>query len=86
MLYTNGNCSIKLRGGTSPRFHLNQGVRQGCPIIPYSFLIAVQFLNLHIKQSSLQGMNVVINLLRLSQLADDPVFIKELIKFLNTEN
>ncbi len=40
MLYINGNSSIKLSNGTSPRFFLNRGVRQGCPVSPYLFLIA----------------------------------------------
>jgi len=48
MLYVNGNIFIKLKNSTSPRFFLDRGVRQGCPVSPYLFLIAVQFLNLHI--------------------------------------
>lgn len=44
MLYTNRNSSIKLSNGTSPRFFLKRGVRQGCPVSPYLFLIATQFL------------------------------------------
>lgn len=33
-LYMNGNSSIKLKHGTSPRFDLKRGIRQGCPISP----------------------------------------------------
>ena len=37
-LYNNANCSINLNSGTSPRFQLSRGVRQGCPISPYLFI------------------------------------------------
>ncbi|KAF7640971.1 hypothetical protein LDENG_00002500, partial [Lucifuga dentata] len=41
-LYANGNCSIKLKYGTSPRFALSRGIRQGClfPHIYFYFLLS----------------------------------------------
>lgn len=71
MLYCNGNSSIRLNNGTSPRFSLNRGVRQGCPISPYLFLLATQFLNLHIKESPVKGISIAGTDLFISQLADD---------------
>ncbi len=58
MLYKNANSSIKLSNGTSPSFFFNCGVRQGCPVSPYLFLIAVQFLNLYIKRSNIKGVTI----------------------------
>ncbi|XP_051811827.1 LINE-1 reverse transcriptase homolog isoform X1 [Acanthochromis polyacanthus] len=77
-LYSNANSSIKLSHGTTPRFPLNRGVRQGCPLSPYIFLIAVQFLNLQVKNSSLKGVSIAKNEIKISQLADDTVlFLKD---------
>uniref|UniRef100_A0A9J8BAW3 Reverse transcriptase domain-containing protein n=1 Tax=Cyprinus carpio carpio TaxID=630221 RepID=A0A9J8BAW3_CYPCA len=78
MFYTNCNSSIKLSSGTSPRFTLNRGVRQGCPISPYLFLIATELPNLHIIESPLKGITVDDTEVVISQLADDTVlFLKD---------
>ncbi len=78
MLYTNCNSSIKLSSGTSPRFALNRGVRQGCPISPYLFLIATELLHLHIRESPLKGITVDDTEVVITQLADDTVlFLKD---------
>ncbi len=68
-LYSNSN--RKLASGTSPRFSLKRGVRQGCPLSVYVFLLSVQFLNLPVKLSSLKGMVVANREIFMSQLADD---------------
>lgn len=79
MLYCNGNSSIRLNNGTSPRFSLKRGVRQGCPISPYLFLIATQFLNLHIKESPVKGISIAGTELIISQLADDTaLFLRDI--------
>ncbi|KAF7654162.1 hypothetical protein LDENG_00073330 [Lucifuga dentata] len=57
-LYANGNCSIKLKYSTSPRFALSRGISQGCPISPYLFLLSAQLLTTPILQSDLQGVSV----------------------------
>lgn len=47
-LYSNANSSIRMKNGTTSRFSLNRGVRQGCPISPYLifFYFAPKFLPL----------------------------------------
>lgn len=70
-LYYDANCSIKLRNGTSPRFNLSRGIRQGCPISPYLFLLCSQLLADHVKQSPLRGITAVGSEIIISQLADD---------------
>ena len=71
MLYINGNSSIKLSNGTSPRFFLKRGVRQGCPVSPYLFLSATHFLSTHINNSQLKGITIGNTKIKISQLADD---------------
>ncbi len=41
-LYNNANASIKLQHGTTHRFNIERGIRQGCPISPYLFLLPMQ--------------------------------------------
>ncbi len=76
-LYAHGNSSIKLKYGTSPRFDLQRGIRQGCPIPPYLFILTTQLLANHIKNSTLQGVSVMGREIIISQLADDTtLFLK----------
>uniref|UniRef100_A0A8C7XZI9 Reverse transcriptase domain-containing protein n=1 Tax=Oryzias sinensis TaxID=183150 RepID=A0A8C7XZI9_9TELE len=76
-LYRNCNSSIKLAGGTSPRFNLERGIRQGCPVSPYLFLLVPQLLTDHIKSSALEGINLIDKELIITQLADDTtLFLK----------
>lgn len=70
-LYKNGNSSIKLMSGTSPRFNLSRGIRQGCPTSPYLFLIVAQLLAVHIKSSTVKGISLIGKELIITQLADD---------------
>ncbi len=77
-LYSNANCSINLKWGTSPRFQLSRGVRQGCPVSPYLFLIAAQLLSSSLSSSALQGITVANKYILISQLADDTtLFLKD---------
>ncbi len=62
-LYNNANCSIKLKHGTTSRFYLKIGIRQGCPISPYIFLLVTQLLSMQVKNKKV--------LLMVSQLQID---------------
>lgn len=76
-LYKNGNCSINLKSGTSPRFNMFRGVRQGCPLSPYLFLIAAQLLTTSLLHSQLLGINIADKHIIITQLADDTtLFLK----------
>ncbi len=70
-LYAFGNSSIKLPHGTTKRFGIERGVRQGCPVSPYLFLLPMQILTNYIKNSSLKGISIAGRVISLSQPADD---------------
>ncbi len=73
----NANSSIKLKHGTSSRFDIKRGIRQGCPISPYLFVLAAQLLADQVKQSNLTGISIAGREVIISQLADDTtLFLK----------
>ena len=76
-LYAHSNSSIKVKHGTTPRFVLKRGIRQGCPISPYLFLLCTQILTTHIN-SNIKGINIACRDILISQLADDTtLFLKD---------
>lgn len=70
-MYKKVNCSIEMQTGTSPRFDLGCGIRQGCPVSPYLFLICAQLLSDFIKQRPIKGIFIADREVIISQLADD---------------
>lgn len=48
-----------------------RGIRQGCPVSPYLFVIESQLFTSYLLNSSLQGINIANNHILISQLADD---------------
>jgi len=79
LFYTNTNSSVALPIGTSPRFDVKRGVKQGCPISPSLFILATEMLALLIKNSNVKSLNVFGQKIVLSQLADDTtLFLKDL--------
>lgn len=76
-MYKKANCSIKMHTGTTPRFDLGCGIRQGCPVSPYLFLICAQLLSDLIKQSPIKGITIADREIIISQLAHDTsLFLK----------
>lgn len=76
-LYANGNSSMKLSDGTTQRFCLERGIRQGCPVSVYLFLIVAHVFCHFIKSNNLEGISITGRNIILSQLADDTtLFLK----------
>ncbi len=76
-LYKNGNCSIHLFNGTSTRFDISKGIRQGFPVSLYLFLLVSQLLSSYIKSSPIRGITIVDREIQITQLADDKIIQNE---------
>ncbi len=78
-LYNDINSCVSLSNGTSPRFYVSRGIRQGCPISPFLFLLAAELLNLYVVNcTGIKGIQIGEEELIISQLADDTcIFLKD---------
>lgn len=72
--------TVNVNGTLSPTFKIERGVRQGCPLAPYLFIIVIEALNTMIREETRRG-NVKGILLpenerqqTLAQYADDTSF------------
>ena len=71
-LYKNIISTIINNGNISEWFSPRRGVRQGCPISPYIFIIAVELLAITIRENpEIKGIDIHDKVLKISQLADD---------------
>ena len=71
-LYSNINSCVSLAQGTSPRFDVKCGIRQGCLISPFLFLIATELLDLFLVNCvNVEVIKIGDSVLTISQLADD---------------
>jgi Reverse transcriptase (RNA-dependent DNA polymerase) len=55
LLHNQNTASININGYLTKPFPVGSGVRQGCPLAPYLFILAINSLLAHIQHSSLQG-------------------------------
>ena len=77
-LYSDCNSSVKLPWGTTHRFNISRGIKQGDPAAPFLFLLVMQVMALHLYNDNFQGINVVGKEIKCCQLADDTaIFLKD---------
>jgi hypothetical protein len=55
LLFFQVEACVSINGRTTDKFRIGQGVRQGCLLAPYLFLIVGEVLNLNIKQEVAAG-------------------------------
>ena len=79
-LYNDISSCVINNGRTSEWFKPQRGVRQGCPISPYLFIITIELLAIHIRENKdIQGIDVRDKVLKICQLADDTTcFVKDI--------
>ena len=71
-LYNDISTAVINNGNTSRWFYPERGVRQGCPISPYLFILAVETLSHNIRESQIiKGIFINNTEIKICQLADD---------------
>ena len=72
ILYTDITSCVINNGVSTPFFEISRGVRQGCPLSPYLFILCVELLAIAIRNNKhIQGINIGETEFKISQLADD---------------
>ncbi len=76
MLYNNSEYTVINNGNICDYFKLERGVRQGCPISAYIFILAIEVLANKIKfEKDMKVININNKTIKLSMLADDLTLI-----------
>ncbi|KAL9974209.1 hypothetical protein ACROYT_G011222 [Oculina patagonica] len=89
--YTNVESAVLNNGYATNWFKPSKGVRQGCPLSPYLFILSAELMSIKLRHDpGVKGINLYGNELKLSQFADDTnLFCADLIsveKALNIVN
>ena len=76
LFYTDISSCIQNNGWSSDFFNLTRGIRQGCPLSPYLFILCVEILGSAIRNhDQIKGICVLGTECKLSQYADDTTLI-----------
>ena len=76
LFYTDISSSIQNNGWTSDFFNLSRGVRQGCPLSSYLFILCAEILGAAIRRDKqIHGIRISDKECKVSQYADDTTLI-----------
>ena len=76
VFYSSPESAVLNNGFSTNYFQLSRGVRQGCPLSPYLFILGVEILACKIRQNKeIQGIKVFNSEAKISQFADDTSLI-----------
>ena len=76
IFYTDISSSIQNNGWSSDFFNLSRGVRQGCPLSPYLFILCAEILGAAVRRDTIiRGIKISDNEYKISQYADDTTLI-----------
>ena len=78
LFYTDAKSCVTNNGYMSDFFLINRGVRQGCPLSPYLFIICIELLSYEISHNiNIRGVNIAGNEVKESLFADDATFFTD---------
>ena len=78
LFYTNAKSCVSNNGHHSDFFDIRRGVRLGCPLSPYLFIICIELLsNQVLKNPDIKGINIKGKEFKTSLFADDAAFIMD---------
>ena len=70
--YTNVESAVLNNGRLTNWFKPSKGVRQGCPLSPYLFILSAEIMSIKIRfDPGVKGINLFGSELKLSQFTDD---------------
>ena len=76
VLYCKSESCVLNNGWSSDLFDIQRGVRQGCPLLPYLFILSAEILAKAIRKNpNIRGISINNNDIKISQYADDTTFI-----------
>ena len=76
LFYSRPESCVLNNGWASNFFEIQRGVRQGCPLSPYLFVLSAEILAKKIRENkSIKGIFVNNKEIKLSQYADDTMLI-----------
>lgn len=77
-LYSNSTTCVHNNGFSSAYFPISRGVRQGCPISPYLFIICAEILAIQINNTPLiRGITIQNEEIKIMQYADDMLIVSD---------
>jgi exonuclease III len=84
-MYCNIESTVLNNGKSSQFFRLERGVRQGCPLSAYLFIITIEILATHIRNNpNIKGIKIGTEEIKISLLADDITLLLHDISSLTT--
>ena len=76
LLYKNPTSCILYNGFLSDSFNIRRGVRQGCPLSPYIFILTIELLSIAIRNNTnIKGFNIFDIEVKNSMFADDATIL-----------
>jgi hypothetical protein len=78
-MYSNPRCKILNHGNFSESIELSRGLKQGCPLLAYLFIMAIEMLAFKIRSNSnIKGLDIQGLKTQVSLLADNLCFLLNL--------